>query len=344
MCSASSDVEEFTQTLLEFKSVSDNSLTFKATLDQKINEVLENCKQQKQFDISVVAQRIDDSEDPSSASLLEEHETFKANVIALINSRIQNPAFGIDYVLEEIAGYEFGRPGGLVDKFNPFGKAERKESKIDTEHLRSQYDNFLMEYGSYDAARNKFSGLLGRFLRPKPKIHIVRQELLELAREVKINKAKLTIRKIDQDKIPKILAYIFSIWTIEASESHFEQQSANPGGAEKNFLRTPHAAQVIAIMRILGMGNFKKDPVLSNHLVEVLTGQGKSLIMAVTSATLALLGADCYCACYSQYLSERDFADFKSLFFHLDILDKVHYGTMEKLCESVINDRGSIRE
>ena len=66
--------------------------------------------------------------------------------------------------------------------------------------------------------------------------------------------------------------------------------------------------------------------------------------MAVTSATLALLGADCYCACYSRYLSKRDFEDFKSLFFHLDVLDKVHYGTLEQLCESVINERGSIKD
>lgn len=91
------------------------------------------------------------------------------------------------------------------------------------------------------------------------------------------------------------------------------------------------------------MGNFKSTPILTNHLVEVLTGQGKSLILAVTSATLALLGANCYCACYSEYLSKRDYEDFKSLFQHLDILDKVHYGTMEQLCETVINERGSIR-
>ena len=106
----------------------------------------------------------------------------------------------------------------------------------------------------------------------------------------------------------------------------------------------PHSAQVIAIMRLLGMGNFKKDPILSNHMIEVLTGQGKSLIVAVVSATLALLGADCYCACYSEYLSKRDFEEFKTLFFNLGVLEKVHYGTMESLCESVINKRGSIRD
>jgi hypothetical protein len=165
---------------------------------------------------------IDDSENPASASLLKEHETFKANVIALINSRIHDPAFGIDYVLEEILGYEYGKPGIIFDKFNPFGKPDKKKSDIDVKNLKEHYDNFLMEYGSYDVGKNKFSGLLGRFLRPKPKIHIVRQELLELAHEVKINKQKLTLKPIDQAKIPKILAYIFCIWTIEASESHFE--------------------------------------------------------------------------------------------------------------------------
>lgn len=110
----------------------------------------------------------------------------------------------------------------------------------------------------------------------------------------------------------------------------------------RNYLRMPHPAQVIAVMRMLGMGNFKKDPILSNHLIEVLTGQGKSLIVAVASATLALLGADCYCACYSDYLSQRDYQDYKILFHHLGVLDKVHYGTIDQICENFINVRGSI--
>jgi hypothetical protein len=48
---------------------------------------------------------------------------FKGNVIALINSRIQNPEFGINYVTKEIEGNEFkvlSSAAELLNSLNPF--------------------------------------------------------------------------------------------------------------------------------------------------------------------------------------------------------------------------------
>ena len=73
----------------------------------------------------------------------------------------------------------------------------------------------------------------------------------------------------------------------------------------------------------------------------VLTG--KSLTLAVTSCILALLGYDVTCACYSEYLSRRDYLDFENLFEALRIKDYIHYGTFNQLCERVINERGNVR-
>lgn len=42
-------------------------------------------------------------------------------------------------------------------------------------------------------------------------------------------------------------------------------------------------------------------------MVEVKTGEGKSVVLAVLAAYLALVGFDVYEACYSLYLSQRDF-------------------------------------
>lgn len=107
---------------------------------------------------------------------------------------------------------------------------------------------------------------------------------------------------------------------------------------------TPHAAQVISIFRMLGLGNEDKGHDLSNHMVQIKTGEGKSITLGVTSATLALLGADVYCGCYSQHLSRRDEADFHSLFCELDVENNIKYGTLEELCEAIINERGNVRE
>ena len=41
---------------------------------------------------------------------------------------------------------------------------------------------------------------------------------------------------------------------------------------------------------------------------------GKSITLAITSIVLALLGFSVDCVCYSKYLSERDYNDFKDIF------------------------------
>jgi hypothetical protein len=44
----------------------------------------------------------------------------------------------------------------------------------------------------------------------------------------------------------------------------------------------------------------------ANGMVEVKTGEGKSVVLAGLCCFLALKGYMAYCACYSSYLSERD--------------------------------------
>lgn len=50
---------------------------------------------------------------------------------------------------------------------------------------------------------------------------------------------------------------------------------------------------------------------LPNHLMQIKTGQGKSIILGALSIILGLLGYKVYCVCYSPYLSERDYKSFK---------------------------------
>lgn len=86
--------------------------------------------------MNVLSQCIEDSEDPSSVSLLEEHAMFKGNVIALINSRIHDPKFGINYVTNEIVGYEYKVMNAATDFINDnIMKLERMKPDIDTKFL-----------------------------------------------------------------------------------------------------------------------------------------------------------------------------------------------------------------
>jgi hypothetical protein len=49
------------------------------------------------------------------------------------------------------------------------------------------------------------------------------------------------------------------------------------------------------------------------------------------------------CACYSEYLSSRDYESFSAIFNSLGVEQSIHYGTFNKICENVINEKGDIR-
>ena len=158
-------------------------------------------------------------------------------------------------------------------------------------------------------------------------------------------------------------------------------ETAGGGGDRKSFLVQPHAAQVIGIFRLLGMddpeveaklpkvqkqggwsisgaissavGGSAQTPAasmvaaqmaaaLKRQLVEIKTGEGKSVTLAVTAAALAMTGCDVKCACYSEYLSSRDYADFDPLFSAFGLAGSISYGTFGGLCEDHINGHGSV--
>lgn len=134
----------------------------------------------------------------------------------------------------------------------------------------------------------------------------------------------------------------------------------------ETFLLMPHPGQIVTIFRLLGIGYYKlvakkgiKHQIMSfanledyekvmfdslkNNFVQVGTGEGKSLILAFTSCVLVLLGFEVSCACYSNYLSSRDYQQFLPIFDILDITKSIHYGTFNKICENIINENGDIR-
>lgn len=45
---------------------------------------------------------------------------------------------------------------------------------------------------------------------------------------------------------------------------------------------------------------------MKSSMVELKTGEGKSVVIAIAAVVLAILGADIHIACYSNYLNTRD--------------------------------------
>lgn len=48
------------------------------------------------------------------------------------------------------------------------------------------------------------------------------------------------------------MALIFSLWTLTSADNYFEADEKDVN--KNNYLRMPHAAQVVSIFRIMGIG------------------------------------------------------------------------------------------
>ncbi|CAL6057004.1 Helicase-related_protein [Hexamita inflata] len=140
-----------------------------------------------------------------------------------------------------------------------------------------------------------------------------------------------------QSKID-VMTYIFTYWTLSNSQDYV---GTNNKAESRKKLLQPHAAQVVAIFSLLGIDQSNQ---LKNQLIQVLTGEGKSVILAVTAIVLAIMGFDVNCACYSEYLSLRDFESFTDLFNAFNVRDNIVYGTFNQMCEKYINEDGEIRK
>ena len=108
----------------------------------------------------------------------------------------------------------------------------------------------------------------------------------------------------------------------------------------------PSCMQVISILLMLGNDNddIIVGKMLKNHVVQIPTGEGKSIVLGVLSIILSLLGYRTYCVCYRSYLSTRDYKEFADLFHDFGVTEFIEYGTFEELSEKIINQNGDVRD
>jgi preprotein translocase subunit SecA len=79
-----------------------------------------------------------------------------------------------------------------------------------------------------------------------------------------------------------------------------------------------------------------------NHLIQILTGEGKSITLGMGSTILAMIGYNIDVVCYSSYLSERDYNSFKHIFEAFKLVDKIKYGTFTEIADSLLVKGGDI--
>ena len=159
------------------------------------------------------------------------------------------------------------------------------------------------------------------------------------------------------DVLPTLLARVFCFFTISKSGESYTRlleqadkfgDDADEGGGGSglnmdNVLLKPHCTQVLTVLQMLGYGATTAAGALQRQLMQIRTGEGKSIILGACSTVLALLGFRVRCVCYSDYLSGRDYELFRELFDAFSVTGLVTYSTIGEYSEDVTKRKGDIR-
>ena len=148
--------------------------------------------------------------------------------------------------------------------------------------------------------------------------------------------------KVQNNKAVELMGYAFALWALQNSNIILKQGDVDDA---QSYLKQPQVAQVVLILRLLTLDS-KADGgdhrfVRIRNPIEI--AEGKSLKLGVASCVLALLGFDVSCACYSEFLSKRDYDEFEYLFRAFGVEQYINYGTFYQLCENVMNSDIDIR-
>ena len=323
-------VDEVAKILCRMKFFAENLSMFEREIIEKINDNLKLYKTQQGV-LAIEALSMNLKESDIGCRLITEHACFTGESWRKRRAKMQNQD-NLDYVMDHLSG----------DDLTPDVK----------DALRASYDVFRE---SYDSLISQHSVLLTSQLGQELDLEdLIKQAwlLLPSSRSSNISVLQDSLSVVE---IPKLLAHIFAVWTLKNTKHYNESRGID---ASRAYLLMPHVGQIIAIFRMLGIGYLENRRFLGvalpmtkittgdliNNLVQIGTGEGKSVVMAVTACVFAMLGASVMCSCYSKYLSARDQRDFASVFQALGIEERIDYGTFNELCEKFLNEQCDLRE
>ncbi|KAJ1481204.1 hypothetical protein T484DRAFT_1808167, partial [Baffinella frigidus] len=189
---------------------------------------------------------------------------------------------------------------------------------------RSGNDNLTKVYAAYKEVYDAEVNLIiqsAKRLKGQGEARLV-ASIKGLAKKLAPHKASLSGHLED---FGSLLGYVAALWTLLSSKAQEYQ-------IEKACMRQPHSTQILGVARLLGLD----EPTLANHLIQINTGEGKSIALGFTASVLSLLGYRVDVVCYSRYLSERDYKDFVGLFTALGQAENIHYSDFNELASEFL--------
>jgi hypothetical protein len=316
--------------LVALKAVAEGIAPAKADISCRLNELLDAVKGRGVQVIPRLAVLLNAIVDPTlqehARMLLKDCTAFEGYQLSLFNTKATR------FTFEEVLGRTRAQQLREPKKGESNGHVEAAKDTISVKQMVDQYKLFNDKYRA-----------------------LVQQGLTDL--QPAKSRCKAAVQEISQraginfvDRVRELMVQLFLYWTLSNSTHYFDNVGGQAAGRAADdsswmYLKQPHAGQIISIFRMFGIDcGVASEQELQNHFVQIGTGEGKSVILAITSCIFALLGKDVHCVCYSEYLYKRDQADFRPLFEAFNVERSIKYGTFQDLCESYLNRRGDIRD
>ncbi|HCE59715.1 MAG TPA: hypothetical protein DEQ74_02690, partial [Wolbachia sp.] len=181
--------------------------------------------------------------------------------------------------------------------------------------LRLCYERYLEEFQNYITNKADMKDIISNM---KCIITNVKEELTD----------KKCTPEFKQNTIPLLLAGLAAVW------SKLESKDIE---CTKEVLK-PHCIQVLCILKLLSVDVQHEN--IDSQFAQVLTGQGKSIVLGLLSSLLALMEYKVQIVCYSEYLACRDQKSFDVFFEKLrdfGIKSKVSYSTFDDMVSDAIS-------
>ena len=323
------------------------------TIVKEIDQVLKACKKGNKKAFKNLPKKLRALPGSEGARIIDTSPFFKKE--RLKKMIIETGYYDEKYVLKYIKGEKLDK-NKLIKRYIVYLKyykdliSQQMKGQTDLNKIKGNINMLLGQERT--KARNNYLKQLSNILNEESKenISIIRQKagepcLVSFPLCLKYNEY---LKEIDlqcpsklQDRIiPQLMAQVAAVWTLQNRDDDDDENNQ-----EEDYLLKPHPAQVISIFRLLDLDH-KKGSAFPNNLVQIGTGEGKSVVMAITSIILALLGFNVTCGCYSPYLKNRDYKAFWPLFKGLKLDNNaIKYSTFNDIAEDTIKQKvGDIRE
>ena len=328
---ATNHKDDFRRCFIQMGSVLVELQSFKDYTKSVMYGVLESCLKSDWghsylFELGLSFRQGDQStgevENRVAQTLLSEFSHFKEVLTMVWNEETaQKP---VEETVRDIVGEQRGAPGAPSLPV----EIDRTALLISFEHFDAEYKSLLGEYLAEDSDK----GALAR-------------KTIAFANSLKPLSCDDGWDSRVRSKIPQLLAGVFALFAIMKSGESFNRIQESPDAKEmgQKLLLKPHNIQVLTLLHLLGCGKESSYTGLESHLMQIRTGEGKSMILGAAAAMLALLGFRVRCVCYSEYLSNRDYSLFEDLFRMLGLHKQIKYSKITTLSEDTTARKGDIR-